>query len=261
MSRTVPACRGSTPTAETGTPTSLMFHWFNDTSLNSFEQFISEYYPREPTREYVPTVTFGAASGNGVSYGNLELGQQAFIALKTRSCATGRSNSHRDTKTRTNHCWSTVHTGMQTSTAALQELNREITWTWAGGSNENGLVILALRSLGKLCLGNLGDWRAIHNTMHQARYELVHPPNLAQVDLHWFYLTPLSEEIAITTPTALLVDLSSSAELLRAPDGRIVPLGTFIRAQNHESWNGGAEHTAGDFNVAGSTSNFSEKIR
>jgi hypothetical protein len=60
---------------------------------------------------------------------------------------------------------------------------------------------------------------------------LLHPLNLAQVDLHWFYLTPLSEQIAITTPTALLVDLSGSAELVRAPDGRIVPLDTFIRAQ------------------------------
>ncbi|KAF8174034.1 hypothetical protein K438DRAFT_1771887 [Mycena galopus ATCC 62051] len=62
-------------------------------------------------------------------------------------------------------------------------------------------------------------------------------------------------------PTALLVDLSSSVELLRIPDGRIVSLDTFIRAQNHESWDGGAGHTAGDFNVAGFTSNFSEKIR
>ncbi|KAF8145124.1 hypothetical protein K438DRAFT_1992171 [Mycena galopus ATCC 62051] len=62
-------------------------------------------------------------------------------------------------------------------------------------------------------------------------------------------------------PTALLVDLSSSVELLRAPDGRIVSLDTFIRAQNHESWDGGAGHTAGDVNVAGFTSNFSEKIR
>ncbi|KAJ7231977.1 hypothetical protein C8J57DRAFT_1729999 [Mycena rebaudengoi] len=33
------------------------------------------------------------------------------------------------------------------------------------------------------------------------------------------------------TPTALLVDLSGSVELLRAPDGHIVPLDTFIRAQ------------------------------
>jgi hypothetical protein len=60
MSRTVPGCRGSTPTAETGTPfvqtfelicwtmlsrTSLMFHWFNDTSLNSFAQFIRHFIP------------------------------------------------------------------------------------------------------------------------------------------------------------------------------------------------------------------------
>ncbi|KAJ7252303.1 hypothetical protein C8J57DRAFT_1665195 [Mycena rebaudengoi] len=63
------------------------------------------------------------------------------------------------------------------------------------------------------------------------------------------------------TPTALLVDLPGSVELLRAPDGHIVPLDTFIRAQNHESWDGGAGHTAGDVNVAGFTSNLSEKIR
>jgi hypothetical protein len=60
---------------------------------------------------------------------------------------------------------------------------------------------------------------------------LLHPPNLAQVDLHWFYLTPLSGQIAITTPTALLMDPSGWAELFRAPDSRIVPLDTFIRGQ------------------------------
>ncbi|KAJ7774684.1 hypothetical protein B0H14DRAFT_2631897 [Mycena olivaceomarginata] len=63
------------------------------------------------------------------------------------------------------------------------------------------------------------------------------------------------------TPTALLVDLSGSVELLRAPEGHLVPLDTFIRAQNHESWDGGAGHTVGDVNVAGFTSNLSEKIR
>ncbi|KAJ7263904.1 hypothetical protein C8J57DRAFT_1718899 [Mycena rebaudengoi] len=63
------------------------------------------------------------------------------------------------------------------------------------------------------------------------------------------------------TPTVLLVDLSGSVELLRALDGHIVPLDTFIRAQNHESWDGGAGHTAGNVNVAGFTSNLSEKIR
>jgi hypothetical protein len=82
---------------------------------------------------------------------------------------------------------------------------------------------------------------------------VLHLANLSQVDLHWSYLTPLSEQIAITeqenvdnivystsvpttcniprAPTALLVDLSGSVELLRAPDGHIVPLDTFIRAQ------------------------------
>ncbi|KAJ7266080.1 hypothetical protein C8J57DRAFT_1469931 [Mycena rebaudengoi] len=63
------------------------------------------------------------------------------------------------------------------------------------------------------------------------------------------------------TPTVLLVHLSGSVELLRALNGHIVPLDTFIRAQNHESWDGGAGHTAGNVNVAGFTSNLSEKIR
>ncbi|KAJ7773532.1 hypothetical protein B0H14DRAFT_2632149 [Mycena olivaceomarginata] len=49
------------------------------------------------------------------------------------------------------------------------------------------------------------------------------------------------------TPTALLVDLLGSVEMLWALEGPLVPLNTFIRAQNHESWDRGAGHTAEDY--------------
>ncbi|KAK6981621.1 hypothetical protein R3P38DRAFT_2664122 [Favolaschia claudopus] len=63
------------------------------------------------------------------------------------------------------------------------------------------------------------------------------------------------------TPTAILLDLSSSAHLLRRANGNDMTIDAFIRAENQDSWDGSVGHKKGDVNVYGLTDDPKEKYR
>ncbi|KAJ7162464.1 hypothetical protein C8R46DRAFT_1104607 [Mycena filopes] len=53
------------------------------------------------------------------------------------------------------------------------------------------------------------------------------------------------------TSVAIRVDLSQSREKLTLPNGNILPLDAFIRAEDQDSWGGSSGHTAGDAHARG----------
>ncbi|KAK6985119.1 hypothetical protein R3P38DRAFT_3450565 [Favolaschia claudopus] len=63
------------------------------------------------------------------------------------------------------------------------------------------------------------------------------------------------------TPTAILLDLSSSAHLLHRANGNNMTIDAFIRAENQDSWDGSVGHKKGDVNVHGLTDDPKEKYR
>ncbi|KAK7036945.1 hypothetical protein R3P38DRAFT_3182952 [Favolaschia claudopus] len=62
-------------------------------------------------------------------------------------------------------------------------------------------------------------------------------------------------------PTALLLDLSGTPEMLTNRQGKAIPIDRFIRAENQESWDGSSGHPKGDVNVSGFFSDVAVEIR
>ncbi|KAK7035599.1 hypothetical protein R3P38DRAFT_3483325 [Favolaschia claudopus] len=62
-------------------------------------------------------------------------------------------------------------------------------------------------------------------------------------------------------PTALILDLSGTPELLTNRQGKAIPIDRFIRAENQESWDGSSGHPKGDVNVSGFFSDVAVEIK